>query len=106
MAQDYSITAGHSVQQRQQVLQQQPKKKQTLHDPEWWMDSLCGLVLWWMAALTGDGGAVPLRIRHQQLVLQTATADSLRSNQNQRLPSEGRDLGNLFIDPELVTVEF
>lgn len=59
-----------------------------------------------MAALTGDGGAVPLGIRHQQLVFQTATADPLRTNQNQRLPPEGRDLGNLFIYPQLVAVKF
>lgn len=59
-----------------------------------------------MAALTGDGGAVPLGIRHQKLVFQTATADPLRTNENQRLPPEGRDLGNLFIYPQLVAVEF
>lgn len=59
-----------------------------------------------MAALTGDGGAITLSIRHQQLVLQTATADPLRTNQNQSLPPEGRDLGNLFIDPQLMAIKF
>lgn len=59
-----------------------------------------------MAALTGDSGAIPLWIRHQQLVLQTATANPLCTNQNQRLPFEGRDLGNLFVDPQLMTIKF
>lgn len=59
-----------------------------------------------MAALTGNGGAIPLRIRHQQLVFQTATADPLRTNQNQCLPPEGWDLSNLFIYPQLVAIKF
>ncbi len=59
-----------------------------------------------MAALTGDGGAIPLRIRHQQLVFQTATANPLRTNQNQCLPPEGRDLGNLFVYAQLMPIEF
>ena len=58
-----------------------------------------------MAALTGDGGAVALRIRHQQLVLQTTATDPLRSNQNQRLPPEGRDFCNLLVDPQLMPIE-
>lgn len=52
-----------------------------------------------MAALTGDGGAVPLGIGHQELVLQAASADTLGTDQHQRLPPEGRDFGDLFIDP-------
>lgn len=59
-----------------------------------------------MAALTGDGGAITLGIRHQQLVLQTATTDPLCTNQNQRLPPEGGDFGNLFIDPQLMAIKF
>lgn len=58
-----------------------------------------------MAALTGDGGAVALRVRHHQLVLQAAAAHPLGTNQNQRLPPEGRDLGHLFVYPQLVAVE-
>lgn len=59
-----------------------------------------------MAALTGDGGGIALGIRHQQLVFQTATANPLRTNQNQCLPPEGRDLGNLFVYPQLVAIKF
>lgn len=59
-----------------------------------------------MAALTRDSGAIPLGIRHHQFVFQTAAADPLRTNQNQRLPPEGRDLGNLFVYPQLVAIKF
>lgn len=59
-----------------------------------------------MAALTGHGGAIPLGIGNQQLVLKTATADPLCTNQNQCLPPKWRDLGNLFIDPQLMPIEF
>lgn len=59
-----------------------------------------------MVVLTGDGGPVPLGVGHQQLVLQTATADPLRTNQNERLPPEGRDLGHLLIDPQLMAIKF
>lgn len=56
-------------------------------------------------ALTGDGGAVALRVQHHQFVLQAAAAHALGTNQNQRLPPEGWDLGHLFVYPQLVAVE-
>lgn len=57
------------------------------------------------AALTGDSGAVALRVRHHQFVLQAAAAHPLGTNQDQRLPPEGRDLGHLLVYPQLVAVE-
>lgn len=57
------------------------------------------------AALTGDGGAVALRVQHHQFVLQAAATHSLGTNQDQRLPPEGRDLGHLFVYSQLVAVE-
>lgn len=59
-----------------------------------------------MVALTGDGGAIPLGVRHQELVLQTATANALCTNQDQCLSPEGRNFGNLFIDPQLMAIKF
>lgn len=55
--------------------------------------------------LTGGGGGVALGVPHQQLVLQTAPAHALRTNQDQRLPLEGRDLRHLLVDPQLVAVK-
>ena len=56
--------------------------------------------------LTGGGRGVALGVPHQQLVLQTAPSHTLRTNQNQCLPLEGRDFGHLFVDPQLVAVKF
>lgn len=58
------------------------------------------------ALLTGDCGAIALGIWHQQFVLQATAADTLRSDQNQSLPPEGRDFGNLLVDPQLMTIKF
>lgn len=59
-----------------------------------------------MAALTGDGGAIALGIRHHQLVFKTATPNPLCTDQNQRLPPERRDLCNLFIYLQLMAIKF
>ena len=59
-----------------------------------------------MTGLTGGGRGVALGVPHQQLVLQTAPAHTLRTNQNQRLPLEGRDFSHFFVDPQLMAVKF
>lgn len=55
--------------------------------------------------LTGDGGPIALGVGHQQFVLQTAAAHPLGTNQNERLPPEGRDLGHLLVDAQLMTIK-
>ena len=65
-----------------------------------------GMMVMKMTGLTGGGRGVALGVPHQQLVLQTATAHTLRTNQNQRLPLEGRDFGHFFVDPQLMAVKF
>lgn len=57
------------------------------------------------AALTGDGGAIPLRIWHQQLVLEATPAHPLCPDQNQALPTEGGHLGNFLVDKQLVPIK-
>lgn len=59
-----------------------------------------------VAALTGDGGAIALGIRHHQFVFKTATPNALGTDQNQRLPPEGRDLCNLFVYLQLMAIKF
>lgn len=59
-----------------------------------------------MAELTWNGGAIALGIWHHQFVFKTATPNPLRTNQNQSLPPERWDLGNLFIYLQLVAIKF
>lgn len=79
-----------------------------------WILSLVGKKLYnWfticiviISALTGDGGAIALGIRHHQFVFKTATANPLCTDQDQRLPPEGWNLCNLFIYLQLMAIKF
>lgn len=56
-------------------------------------------------APTGDGGSEAPGLENHEAVLQAAPAHSLGTNQNQSLPLEGRDLGHLLVDLQLVSVK-
>lgn len=59
----------------------------------------------WAGGPTGDGGSEAAGLENHEAVLQAAPAHSLGTNQNQSLPLEGRDLGHLLVDLQLVSVK-
>lgn len=55
---------------------------------------------------TGYGGAKEQWVYHNEPVLQTSASHALSTDQDERLPLEGRHPSYLLIDLQLMTIKF